>query len=94
MFDHLQLLCFRYLNRTARHAKLREDPDFKQFLEAEMVRSHIFVWLFPYKIVLIDRGKWRAHFERSNVYLENRGSFGKISPNVSYDRGGRNKQAK
>eukprot|EP00794_Sanderia_malayensis_P009657 gene9657-10645_t len=25
----------RYLNRTARHPKLREDPDFKEFLEAE-----------------------------------------------------------
>ena len=29
----------RYLNRTARHPKLREDQDFKEFLEAETVRS-------------------------------------------------------
>ncbi len=31
----------RYLNRTARHPKLREDPDFKEFLEAESVSLFI-----------------------------------------------------
>ena len=27
----------RYLNRVARHPILREDPDFRQFLEADVV---------------------------------------------------------
>ena len=30
-------LLLRYLNRVARHPTLREDPDFRQFLEADVV---------------------------------------------------------
>ena len=30
---------FRYLNRVARHPILREDPDFRQFLEADSVHT-------------------------------------------------------
>jgi len=35
-------LLFRYLNRVARHPTLREDPDFRQFLEADVVMLHCF----------------------------------------------------
>lgn len=40
-------LLFRYLNRVARHPILREDPDFRQFLEADVVCiTNFFVLIF------------------------------------------------
>ena len=33
----LSVVFSRYLNRVARHPVLREDPDFRQFLEADVV---------------------------------------------------------